>query len=237
MRLEWSCIFSSQRDGKSFNTLMGRLGRCEAPSLLLIRDSAEAGALMGGFAPAPWRKSGNFFGDYSTFIFGLEPMMLVSEEGLGYIPLSVQCPQPLPVSLDDFEQNFYQFHSLQKYPASGINQNFQWCGAGFKQLPNGIGFGGAEGSGNSGLIRNPDIHRSLKPALADLILKFCSSTPGHFALYVDNTLDSGMSRPIATFGNNPLASQQVFQVCLSVTFLRYWQFGTISPDNRGEPGT
>ena len=39
---------------------------------------------------------------------------------------------------------------VQKYPASGINQNFQWCGAGFKQLPNGIGFGGAEGAGNAG---------------------------------------------------------------------------------------
>jgi hypothetical protein len=28
------------------------------------------------------------------------------------------------------------------YPASGINTNLQWCGQGFSQLPNGIGFGG-----------------------------------------------------------------------------------------------
>jgi hypothetical protein len=28
------------------------------------------------------------------------------------------------------------------YPASGINANLQWCGVGFSQLPNGIGFGG-----------------------------------------------------------------------------------------------
>ena len=73
---------------------------------------------------------------------------------------------------------------FQMYQATGINQNFMWCGVGFKQLPNGIGFGGAEGSANI----------------------------GHFALCVDSTLDSGMSRPIATFGNTPLASEQVFQV-------------------------
>jgi hypothetical protein len=28
------------------------------------------------------------------------------------------------------------------YPASGINANLQWCGLGFSQLPNGVGFGG-----------------------------------------------------------------------------------------------
>ena len=75
LRKEWRCIFSSQRDGKSFNTMMGQLGRCEGPSLMLVKD--KAGQVMGGFAPAPWVKSGTFFGDYSTFIFGLAPAMQV----------------------------------------------------------------------------------------------------------------------------------------------------------------
>jgi hypothetical protein len=70
------------------------------------------------------------------------------------------------------------------YKATGINSNFQWCGIGFSQLPNGCGFGGAQGATNM----------------------------GQFALYVDSTLDTGMSRPIATFGNEPLTSHQVFQV-------------------------
>lgn len=42
----------------------------------------------------------------------------------------------------------------------------QWCGIGFSQLPNGIGFGGQV---------------------------------GHFGLWLDHTMDSGMSRPAATF--------------------------------------
>ena len=90
MRHEWTCIFSSQRNGKSFNTLMGKLSRCEAPSLLLVKDKAEGGALMGGFAPAPWRKNGAFFGDYSTFIFGLDPKMQVSVWMLDERPINLQ---------------------------------------------------------------------------------------------------------------------------------------------------
>jgi hypothetical protein len=47
-------------------------------------------------------QSGNFYGDFSTFIFQLSPAMRV-------------------------------------YKATGINENFMWCGVGFKELPCGIG--------------------------------------------------------------------------------------------------
>jgi hypothetical protein len=57
--------------------MMGKLGRCEGPSLMLVKDK-EGGHVMGGFAAAPWIKSGSYFGDYSTFIFGLSPATLVS---------------------------------------------------------------------------------------------------------------------------------------------------------------
>lgn len=42
----------------------------------------------------------------------------------------------------------------------------QWCGIGFSQLPNGIGFGGQV---------------------------------GHYGVWLDATMDHGMSRPAATF--------------------------------------
>ncbi|GLC41187.1 hypothetical protein PLESTM_001164700 [Pleodorina starrii] len=73
---------------------------------------------------------------------------------------------------------------MQVFPATGINDNFQWCGVGFSQLPGGLGFGGAA----------------------------AESARGHFALYVEPSLDAGMSRPIATYGNTPLASEQLFQI-------------------------
>ncbi|GIL71803.1 hypothetical protein Vretimale_766 [Volvox reticuliferus] len=142
-RVEWRLVFSSQRDGKSFNTFFSRISAAAGPTLLLLRD--KAGGLFGGYASQPWTKSGTYFGDVSSFIFSLLP-------------------------------------ALQVFPATGINENFQWCGVGFSQLPGGIGFGGA------------------------------SAARGHFALYVDSSLDSGMSRPIATYGNTPLASEQVFQI-------------------------
>ena len=77
---------------------------------------------------------------------------------------------------------WHTVRGAQVYPATGINGNFQWCGVGFSQLPSGIGFGGAAGA------------------------------LGQFALYLDSTLDSGMSRPIATYGSPSLASEQLFQV-------------------------
>ncbi|KAG2448783.1 hypothetical protein HYH02_006135 [Chlamydomonas schloesseri] len=143
-RCEWRLLFSSARDGKSFNTFFGRVTATPGPTLLLIKD--KGGALFGGYASQPWAKSGNFYGDVSCAIFSLLPAM-------------------------------------QVYPATGINDNIQWCGVGFSQLPGGLGFGGAAGA------------------------------RGHFALYVEPSLDSGMSRPIATFGNSAsLASEQVFQI-------------------------
>ncbi|GLI63961.1 hypothetical protein VaNZ11_007128 [Volvox africanus] len=142
-RVEWRLVFSSQRDGKSFNTFFSRISAAAGPTLLLLRD--KAGGLFGGYASQPWIKSGRYFGDAACFIFSLLP-------------------------------------ALQVFPGTGINENFQWCGVGFSQLPGGIGFGGA------------------------------TAARGQFALYVEPSLDSGMSRPIATYGNTPLASEQVFQI-------------------------
>ena len=93
------------------------------------------------------------------------------------VPCRVRCPCPSC-------QACPPTCTFQIFRATGINDKFQWCGIGFSQLPNGLGFGGAQGAGNM----------------------------GQFALYVDASLDGGMSRPIATFGNDPLGAEQVFQV-------------------------
>jgi len=146
MREGWRLLFHSQRDGKSFQTFMGRLTASPGPTLLLLRD--KGGHVLGGYAPQPWKKSGAYFGDATSFVFGVQP-------------------------------------ASQVFPATGINTNIQWCGVGFSELPNGVGFGGAQGGHGSS---------------------------GQFAVYVDSTLDSGMSRPIATFGSPSLASTQVFEV-------------------------
>ncbi|WIA18905.1 hypothetical protein OEZ85_003577 [Tetradesmus obliquus] len=139
LRQDWRLLFNSARHGMSYSTFLGRLGQA-SPTLLLLRD--KGGAAFGGIAHAPWQKTGTFYGDYASSIFGLLPQ-------------------------------------ARLYPASGINANLQWCGVGFTQLPNGVGFGGQV---------------------------------GHFGLFVDATLDTGMSRPCATYASPCLASSQVFQV-------------------------
>ncbi|WIA39202.1 hypothetical protein OEZ86_005327 [Tetradesmus obliquus] len=139
LRQDWRLLFNSTKHGMSYSTFLGRLGQA-SPTLLLLRD--KGGAVCGAIAHAPWQKTGTFYGDYASSIFGLLPQARI-------------------------------------YPASGINANLQWCGVGFSQLPNGVGFGGQV---------------------------------GHFGLFVDATLDTGMSRPCATYASPCLASSQVFQV-------------------------
>lgn len=68
---EWRPLFNSERDGKSFNTFLGRAQASPGPTLLLVKDTA--GHVFGGFAPLPWIKSGNFYGEFTTFIFRIEP--------------------------------------------------------------------------------------------------------------------------------------------------------------------
>jgi len=76
----------------------------------------------------------------------------------------------------------FVFSKLPKaaiYRASGVNENFLWCGQGFNALPNGFGFGGQT---------------------------------GYYAVYVDDTMDKGMTRAAATYNNPAFAKEQVFEV-------------------------
>lgn len=61
--------------------------------------------MFGGYASAPWRRGGSFYGSSDSFLFRLLPQHAV-------------------------------------FFASGANDNFQWCGYQFRELPNGFGFGG-----------------------------------------------------------------------------------------------
>lgn len=105
-RVRWRLLFNSWRHGSSYSTLMERVAG-EAPTLLVLKD--DGGHVVGGYAPVPWTKHGDFYGEFTTFVFSLLPATRV-------------------------------------YRASGINAHFQWCGVGFSQLPNGIGFGGQKGN-------------------------------------------------------------------------------------------
>ena len=99
---QWHLLFNSNIHGMSFNTFFGKI-RGRGATLLIVKDTE--GSVCGGFAPQPWDKKGSFYGDYSSFLFTLEPQYTV-------------------------------------YKPSGVNENFQWCGQGFSELPNGVGFGG-----------------------------------------------------------------------------------------------
>lgn len=183
--------------------LPGRLGEA-APTLLLIRD--KGGAVFGGIAHQPWKKTGTFYGTCtagSPYEFELlldqQPSLAVcifnsmwqcnrcwrvargcrklkechQEHSSAHVQLfcsdtySVLKTLPHLYSAGDYASSIFSLlPSAHIYPASGINPNIQWCGIGFTQLPNGVGFGGQV---------------------------------GHFGVWLDATLDTGMSRPAATY--------------------------------------
>lgn len=70
-RREWSLLFNSDKDGRSFNTFTARLAAAPGPTLLLVRD--KGGAVFGGFASQAWRRCGTFYGDDACFLFTLLP--------------------------------------------------------------------------------------------------------------------------------------------------------------------
>eukprot|EP01024_Parvocaulis_polyphysoides_P041349 TRINITY_DN3791_c0_g1_i5.p1 TRINITY_DN3791_c0_g1~~TRINITY_DN3791_c0_g1_i5.p1 ORF type:complete len:428 (-),score=55.09 TRINITY_DN3791_c0_g1_i5:211-1494(-) len=106
-RETWNLLFSSERNGSSFNAFMGRVAEM-GPTIIFVREKGQNGNLFGGYAADSWEKKGQFSGSHSTFLFRLKPM-------------------------------------FQVFKATGFNQNFQWCGHKFKELPNGFGYGGQIG--------------------------------------------------------------------------------------------
>lgn len=60
LRQDWRLLFNSGKHGMSFSTFMGRLGEA-SPTLLLVRD--KGGAVFGGIAHEPWKKTGTFYGE------------------------------------------------------------------------------------------------------------------------------------------------------------------------------
>lgn len=163
----------------------GRLGEA-APTLLLIRD--KGGAVFGGIAHQPWKKQGTFYGKWQTFTtthahilrvvctisiyLHMHACMHLRYDSNQLITSIMQLRSNAEFSFvyqsagDYASVIFSLLPTARIYPASGINNHIQWCGVGFSQLPNGLGFGGQV---------------------------------GHFGVWIDETLDTGMSRPAATF--------------------------------------
>lgn len=73
-RHRWRLLFASERHGRSFAQLCGRVAH-RGPCLLLLRDLQ--GHVFGGFASCSWEVKPQFQGDSSCFLFSLSPTMAV----------------------------------------------------------------------------------------------------------------------------------------------------------------
>eukprot|EP01025_Chloroclados_australasicus_P029015 TRINITY_DN2882_c0_g1_i1.p1 TRINITY_DN2882_c0_g1~~TRINITY_DN2882_c0_g1_i1.p1 ORF type:complete len:430 (-),score=42.54 TRINITY_DN2882_c0_g1_i1:547-1836(-) len=71
-RQNWTLLFSSERNGASFNAFMGRASE-QGPTVIIIREKGGNGNVFGAYASESWEKKGQFYGSHSNFLFRLSP--------------------------------------------------------------------------------------------------------------------------------------------------------------------
>jgi TLD len=222
----WELVFSSGANGQSFNTLMGRVSGL-GPFLLLLRDAG--GAVFGGFSSQPLSRNGNFYGEATT------PLPHKRLQGpftacCGILIAFLSSVARAAGMAGDFQ--CFVFSLLPAaviYRPAGVNTNFVWCGHNFKQLPNGVGFGGQVGPVSFSTLFLKLKHMSFMPRGASApsgALWECMWVPStltepldggcgqvnYFGILLDGSCESGMSRPSATYNSPSLSSEQVFTV-------------------------
>lgn len=74
LRKEWRFLFSSQVHGESFSTMLGRIVM-EGATIIILQDMDDH--VFGGFATDSWKLGPNFIGNQNSFLFKLEPDILM----------------------------------------------------------------------------------------------------------------------------------------------------------------
>lgn len=74
LREEWRFLFSSQVHGESFSTMLGRMAM-QGATIIIIQDTENH--VFGGFASDSWRLGPNFIGNQTSFLFKLEPEIMM----------------------------------------------------------------------------------------------------------------------------------------------------------------
>ena len=109
---QWERLYSSDKDGRSFNRLDWSLLGYTGATVTVIKTTQDA--VIGAYTAVPWKESSHFYGGAESYLFQLEPQ------------LAVYRPQGL-------EHNFAYLHTSHKSTLMpGLDRD----------LPCGLGFGG-----------------------------------------------------------------------------------------------
>ncbi|KYQ94375.1 hypothetical protein DLAC_04673 [Tieghemostelium lacteum] len=72
-RKTWKLLFSSTRDGHSFNRFVHHVAD-KGSTIVLVKEEGDKGHIFGGFAMEPWKpKYPKFYGTEKGFVFRLHP--------------------------------------------------------------------------------------------------------------------------------------------------------------------
>lgn len=111
-RQKWECVYSSQRDGRSWSTFIKTIQK-RGSILLIVRNKHQPHGVFGAYLDADIERLPSWHGNSSNFLFTTAADAKSSQE-----------------------------ESLAIFPSIGVNQNYQYFNYGKKTLPNGLGVGG-----------------------------------------------------------------------------------------------
>ena len=119
--VQWSRLYSLDKDGQSFNRLEWSLLGYAGPTLVVVKTTE--GAVIGGFTATPWKEAKSFYGTQESCLFRFRPDLAIFEPTEG---------QNLELVASKGERNFMHLHTRE-----GTLHGHEKC-----LYAHGLGFGG-----------------------------------------------------------------------------------------------
>lgn len=224
----WRLAYSLDRDGASLATLYDNCDRFSHRSLragyvLVVRDSSPGGAVFGGYLTDKPHPSPHYYGTGECFLWrasvissspSFHHSLTGALGGLGSGPASDSkldlSGLPSPPSADTTHMGRSTTLRGEKQGRNG-QQTASTNEDGLLAPPNGSG-GSVQSSGRS--TPEPIRFKAFPYSGVNDYMIFCETGffslgggDGHYGLWLDSSLEKGVSAPSQTFGNEPLSDE------------------------------
>ncbi|KAH1488640.1 hypothetical protein LV164_002778 [Aspergillus fumigatus] len=210
----WRLAYSLDRDGASLSTLYEHCRDFSHRSpragyVLIVRDSSPTGAVFGAYMTDPPHPDSHYFGTGECFLWRASvlpsPSNLLNINGPQSEEMLERAGLPLPPSADTT-------HAGRSTTLRGDSRGHGDGRLAAPRANGGTGAGAASGASTPERIR----FKAFPYSGVNDYMMFCETGflslgggDGHYGLWVDSSLEKGVSASCQTFGNEPLSDEGV----------------------------
>ncbi|KAJ5594159.1 uncharacterized protein N7459_000367 [Penicillium hispanicum] len=229
----WRLAYSLDRDGASLSTLYDHCAEFSQRSpragyVLVVRDASTSGTVFGAYMTDPPHPDSQFFGTGECFLWRASVLPPPSSLGLAFSSDGPQTEEaleraglPPPPSADTTHAGRWSTlrndpKSKSESPARNLNMNIKTNisaasgGALAPPSPSSINTPSRSGASTPERIR----FKAFPYSGVNDYMMFCETGflslgagDGHYGLWVDSSLEKGVSAHCQTFGNEPLSDE------------------------------